>query len=84
MPQEAIQFARDISLRSPDSVAATKVLYNETMRTGTEREALLLETELQRRLLPSWNQLAAVAATLRRAPPRYIRRKRAWDRYLKH
>lgn len=82
-PQEAERFARDISVRSPDSVAATKVLFNQTSRTSNERDALALETELQKRLLPSWNQLAAVSATLRKAPPRYIRRKRVWDKYLK-
>jgi len=58
--KEAIQVAKQICERSPDSVAATKRLFQETW-VAPEQRCLNLETQLQRQLLASWNQGAASA-----------------------
>ena len=54
----AEDFAKDICQRSPDAVAAAKELYQRTW-TASDKTSLEIETELQRKLLISWNQLAA-------------------------
>ena len=56
--EEAMNVAEVIASRSPDSIAAAKVLYQKSW-LATEKECLDLETELQKLLLPSWNQIAA-------------------------
>ncbi|GMH51785.1 hypothetical protein TL16_g01084 [Triparma laevis f. inornata] len=58
---EAMDVAEQIVKRSPDAVALTKRLFNETWNNMSEEEALILETDLQKKLLPSWNQIAASA-----------------------
>lgn len=55
---EAIKVAKEIIERSPDSVAATKRLFQETWM-ASEKRCLEIETELQLKLLGSWNQLSA-------------------------
>jgi enoyl-CoA hydratase/carnithine racemase len=55
--------AAAIAARSPDAVRAAKRLANEAFWAGPER-ALALEEELQRGLLGSPNQIAAVTAKL--------------------
>mmetsp|Transcript_11359 Transcript_11359/g.16578 ORF Transcript_11359/g.16578 Transcript_11359/m.16578 type:complete len:399 (-) Transcript_11359:198-1394(-) len=57
--KEAIAVAEVIATRSPDAVAAAKVLYQRTWVDKNEKESLELETDIQKRLLPSWNQLVA-------------------------
>ena len=57
---EAIKVAEEICKRSPDSVAATKRLFQETW-VAPEQTCLNLETQLQRQLFASWNQGAASA-----------------------
>jgi hypothetical protein len=44
--------------RSPDAVAASKKLYQETW-VADEKTCLEKETELQKTLLITWNQLVA-------------------------
>jgi enoyl-CoA hydratase/carnithine racemase len=56
--KEANEFAKELIQRSPDALASTKVLYQSTWM-ATEKECLEVETKLQRKLLASWNQLAA-------------------------
>lgn len=56
--EEAMNVAQVIASRSPDSIAAAKVLYQKSW-FATEKECLDLETKLQKLLLPSWNQIAA-------------------------
>jgi enoyl-CoA hydratase/carnithine racemase len=56
---EAKTLARTLLEKSPDAVALTKQLYQQTWVDCSESDALLLETKLQRRLLKSWNQMAA-------------------------
>ncbi|GMH66144.1 hypothetical protein TrST_g11446 [Triparma strigata] len=58
---EANTIAEELVKRSPDAVALTKQLLNETWNNMSEKDALVLETDLQKKLLPSWNQIAASA-----------------------
>jgi enoyl-CoA hydratase/carnithine racemase len=55
---EAEAIATEIAKRSPDAVALTKRLYQETW-VEKEEVCLKIETDLQRKLLATWNQLAA-------------------------
>lgn len=57
--KEALELAKAITKRSPDSVALAKQLYQETWDATVDEEALRLETDFQRQLLKTWNQLAA-------------------------
>ena len=55
---EAMKVAKDIVSKSPDSVAAAKVMYQKSW-FASEKDCLEIETEIQKRLLYSWNQMAA-------------------------
>jgi len=55
---EALRTAREISERSPTAVAATKKLFQATWM-ASEEKCLELETDIQRTLVPSWNQFVA-------------------------
>lgn len=57
--ESAMNLAKEILSRSPDSVAATKQLYQRTW-LAPEKDALELETKLQKKLLFSMNQISAV------------------------
>ena len=48
--EDAVALAKEITTRSPDSVAATKLLFNATW-DAPEARALELETEIQTKLL---------------------------------
>lgn len=72
---EAITLAKEIVSRSPDSVALAKQLYQETWFSPSEEYSLKLETELQRKLLKTWNQLAASGRNFGVKVP-YFRRKK--------
>ena len=56
--QHAEQVAKELLQRSPDALASSKRMYHTTW-TAPAEECLRVETDLQRRLLVSWNQLAA-------------------------
>lgn len=56
---EAMKLAKTLVERSPDALAATKQLYQNTWMMSDEIDALKEETRLQRKLLVSWNQIAA-------------------------
>ena len=56
--QEAEKFAKELLQRSPDALACAKELYQTTWM-APEKECLEIETKLQRKLMVSWNQLAA-------------------------
>ena len=63
--EAAMELARQIVTRSPDASAAAKRLLHATYSEGCdERRALHLESELQRRLLGGWNQMASAAKGL--------------------
>lgn len=67
--EEAKKVASELASRSPDAIALTKKLLQETWIDMNEKEALELETELQKKLLPSWNQLAASAKNFKMDVP---------------
>lgn len=62
--------ALEIASRSPDAVRAAKRLY-EASWTGPPEETLALEAELQRGLIGSPNQLAAVTAGFTKEPAEF-------------
>jgi enoyl-CoA hydratase/carnithine racemase len=66
----ARELAAEIAARSPDAVRAAKRLYEETW-PGPPEHALELETELQRSLMGSPNQLAAVVAGMKGEPAEF-------------
>ncbi|WP_434049513.1 crotonase/enoyl-CoA hydratase family protein [Marinobacter salarius] len=57
---EAMNFARELAERSPDAVAASKLLFNRSWN-ATDRTALDWETKLQKKVLGRANQRIAVA-----------------------
>jgi len=64
----ASELAGQIAQRSPDAVRAAKQLYDATWTGVSAADALVLETELQRGLLGSPNQIAAVTAAMTKQP----------------
>lgn len=57
---EAQAFARELAERSPDAVAASKLLFNRTW-SAPDKAALDWETRLQKKILARTNQRTAVA-----------------------
>ncbi|HEY5318742.1 MAG TPA: crotonase/enoyl-CoA hydratase family protein [Solirubrobacteraceae bacterium] len=66
----AQELAADIAGRSPDAVRAAKRLFEEAW-SETAENGLALEAELQRSLIGSPNQLAAVTAGMAKEPPEF-------------
>ncbi|KNC79052.1 hypothetical protein SARC_08539 [Sphaeroforma arctica JP610] len=48
---EAVKLAEEIIEKSPDMIASAKDLFNQTHAQGTEKMALDLETELQKKIM---------------------------------
>jgi enoyl-CoA hydratase/carnithine racemase len=67
----ARELAAEIAGRSPDAVRAAKKLY-DTIWNAPVEDGLLLETELQRNLIGSPNQVAAVSAGMTRQPAEFV------------
>jgi enoyl-CoA hydratase/carnithine racemase len=67
---EALALAREIASKSPDAVRAAKRLFDESW-TGTAAETLALEASLQRTLIGSPNQVAAVTAGFTKQPAEF-------------
>jgi len=61
--------------RSPDSVAATKELFQSTWVATDEPTCLKIETELQMKLIATWNQVAASGRQFGVRLPYFQRRK---------
>ena len=72
--QEADRVAKEIVQRSPDAVSATKRLYQNNWTAVTEQQCLEYEEELQRKLIGSWNQIAASSRAFGWKVP-YLNRK---------
>jgi enoyl-CoA hydratase/carnithine racemase len=68
---EALGLAREIASKSPDAVRAAKRLFDESW-TGTAAETLALEASLQRELIGSPNQVAAVTAGFTKQPAEFV------------
>jgi enoyl-CoA hydratase/carnithine racemase len=62
--------AAEIASKSPDATRGAKRLYDESW-TGSAEQTLALEAEIQRRLIGSPNQLAAVAAGMTKQPAQF-------------
>jgi enoyl-CoA hydratase/carnithine racemase len=56
--EEAEKLVAEILTKSPDAIAKAKQLFQTTWVTP-EEDCLKIETDLQRELLPTWNQLVA-------------------------
>ena len=67
----AVALAREIAARSPDAVRAAKRLY-EAAWTASAGDSLALESELQRSLIGTQNQLASVAGGAEPGPEAFI------------
>lgn len=74
---EALATARDVAGRSPDAIRAAKRLLNQVVASGT-LSALAAETDEQRALIGSPNQVEAVRANLGNRPPRFADPAVAW------
>ncbi len=72
--EEAMKVAKEICARSPDSVAATKQLFQRT-RVCSEGEALKEETDIQVKLIASINQLVASSRNFTPFKVPYMNRK---------
>jgi enoyl-CoA hydratase/carnithine racemase len=57
---EALAFARELAQRSPDAIAASKLLFNRSW-TANDKTALDWETRLQKKVIGRTNQRIAVA-----------------------
>ena len=57
---DALAFARELAERSPDAVAASKLLFNRTW-SATDKDALDWETRLQKKVIGRANQRIAIA-----------------------
>jgi enoyl-CoA hydratase/carnithine racemase len=66
----ARELAAEIAQRSPDAVRSAKRLYDTAWNAPVE-EGLVLESELQRALLGSPNQIAAVTAGMTKQPAEF-------------
>jgi enoyl-CoA hydratase/carnithine racemase len=67
---EALATARDIAGRSPHAIRAAKRLLNQVVASGA-LTALTAETDEQRALIGSPNQVEAVRANLEKRSPRF-------------
>jgi enoyl-CoA hydratase/carnithine racemase len=67
----ALELGAAIAARSPDAVRAAKRLYDASW-TASAEQTLALEAELQRQLIGSPNQLAAVTAGLAKQPAEFL------------
>lgn len=71
---EAQAFARELAERSPDAVAASKLLFNRTW-SAPDKTALDWETRLQKKILARTNQRNAVARNTSDPDRRYQNRR---------
>jgi enoyl-CoA hydratase/carnithine racemase len=65
---DAMRLAREIATKSPDAVRAAKRLFNES-GLGSVQDGFLLESQLQKKLIGSPNQVEAVRANLEKSAP---------------
>jgi enoyl-CoA hydratase/carnithine racemase len=68
---EAQELAAEIASKSPHAIRAGKRLLNQAY-TGRSEDTLRLEAELQRALIGSPNQIAAVTAAMTKEPPEFV------------
>ena len=66
---DARKMAADLATRSPDSIAGSKALVDQLWSTG--RDQLVLEGELQSKIVGYPHQLETVMAQMQKRPPNY-------------
>ncbi|MGK5094989.1 crotonase/enoyl-CoA hydratase family protein [Deltaproteobacteria bacterium TL4] len=71
--EDAVEMAKEFATRSPDAIAYVKKLFNSTW-VADDKTALKWETQLQKKLLGRWNQLAAVSKNVSKSPLNYHNR----------
>ncbi|KAL3759896.1 hypothetical protein ACHAWU_007640 [Discostella pseudostelligera] len=71
--KEALKVALEIVERSPDSVAATKELFQSSW-VADEETCLEKETDLQLKLIATWNQIAAAGRQFGVKLPYFLRK----------
>ena len=80
--EDALKLAAEIAQKSPDATAAAKRLLHATYSDSCDdARALRIESQLQRRLIGSWNQAAMVAKGLGAPPllqPGFAKRASEW------
>ncbi|MBV8430089.1 MAG: crotonase/enoyl-CoA hydratase family protein, partial [Solirubrobacterales bacterium] len=69
--ETAHELAAEIATKSPNAVQGAKQLFEESWST-TPREGLALEAQIQRQLIGSPNQIAAITAGLTRQPAEFV------------
>jgi enoyl-CoA hydratase/carnithine racemase len=69
--ETARSLAVEIAARSPDAIRAAKRLYDQAW-TGSPEETLALEAFMQRELIGSQNQIAAVTAGMTKQSPEFV------------
>jgi len=72
--QAALEYAKQLAARSPDSVGASKLLINRIW-TESDKGVLNWETKLQKKIIGRWNQLAAASKNVSKTPKEYKKRK---------
>ena len=70
---DALSLVQQISARSPDAVSAAKKLFNSTWSVD-DKDALNIETRIQKKLLGRWNQIAAASKNLMDKPLNFRKR----------
>jgi enoyl-CoA hydratase/carnithine racemase len=68
---DARALAAEIASKSPDAIRGAKRLFDEAW-TGTPEQTLSLEASLQRKLIGSPNQIAAVSAGFTKQPAEFV------------
>jgi enoyl-CoA hydratase/carnithine racemase len=69
--EDAVALAREIASKSPDAIQSAKRLYDDSW-TAPPSETLALEAALQRKLIGSPNQIAAVTAGFTKQPAEFV------------
>jgi enoyl-CoA hydratase/carnithine racemase len=70
----AMTFAEELITRSPDSIAASKQLINNIWGESI-KGVLHWETQLQKKVMGRWNQLAAASRNMSKNPKEYRKRR---------
>jgi enoyl-CoA hydratase/carnithine racemase len=68
--EEALKLAEEIAGKNPHAVRSAKKLYNQCWH-GDEAKGLLMESQLEEKLISSPNQIEAVRANLEKRMPRF-------------
>ena len=68
--EKARSLANNLVNKSPDAIRAIKKLFYETWKNN-DQSSLLLEAQLQKRVMSGSNQMEAVKSSINRTPPNF-------------